>query len=193
MTDKHRKLLRDKIEEVGLYEASRLFGLSMAETLNHSKIKITTSYANDVLLELIDNKKIPTEYKGFDIEHNGEGSVRWYWSRNTDEFEPTLSETIYCYATPLYDGDSIIPIDFDYYVLEDPKTKVTIFEYDQYGDYQETIKVDNEFESLEELLEWYRDFYLPQVYDKIVNECLPMVRENHRQDILEAIDEEYSN
>ena len=158
MTDKHRKLLKDKIEELGLYKASRSFGLSMAEILNYSKIKINHNYAYEVLLELIGTGKIPTKYKGFTIEYDGDYAVRWYGSHFTDEFGPTLRETISCLATPLHDGRDIIPIDLDYYALEDPKNRDNIFEHDLYGDYQGKINVDNKFENIEELLEWYRDF-----------------------------------
>ena len=56
MTDKHRKFMADKIEELGLYEAGELFGLSIVELISHSGIKITNTYANEVLLYLIDNK-----------------------------------------------------------------------------------------------------------------------------------------
>ena len=181
--------MADKIKELGLYDASQFFGLTMTETLNHSKIKITHSYANQVLLELMDAEKIPIKYKGFYIQQDGEGAVVWRRSKNTDEFGPTLIETIYCYATPLYDGSSAIPIDFDYYMLEELSQRTTIFEHDRYGEYERMIRVDNEFESLKELLEWYEDFYLPQVYNSIVNECLPTIRENHREDILEYVDE----
>jgi len=192
MTDKHKKILQDKIKELGLYEASRLFGLTMAEILNYSKIKITHNYANQVLLELMDAEKITTKYKGFYIQHNGEGAVVWHRSKNTDEFGPTLVETIYCMATPLYNGNSVIPIDFDYYMLEEPSQRTTIFEYELYGECERIIRVDNEFESLQELLEWYEDFYLPQIYNNIVNECLPTIRENHREDILEYVDEYFN-
>lgn len=189
MKDKHRKFMADKIKELGLYEASQFFGLTMTEILNHSKIKITHSYAYDVLLELMDAEKITTKYKGFYINHNGEGAVIWRRSKNTDEFGPTLVETIYCMATPFYDGNSGIPIDFDYYMLEELSQRTTIYEYDRYGECERIIRVHNEFESLKELLEWYEDFYLPQVYNNIVNECLPTIRENHREDILQEINE----
>ena len=191
MLDKNREFLRDKIKKFGLYQASRLFGLSMAELITVSKIKITYRYAYQVLLELIENEKIPTKYKGFTL-HENEYAVRWSMSQNTDEFGVTLRESIYCLATPLYDGIGFIPIDFNYYFLEEQYERESIFEYDRYSEYQETIKVDNEFENLEELLVWYRDFYLPQVYDKIVNECLPMVRENHKEEILRKIDEYFN-
>ena len=192
MTDKHRKFMVDKIEELGLYEAGELFGLSIVELISHSGIKITNTYANEVLLYLIDNKKIPTEYKGFTIEDYGDYTVAWYGIHNTDKFGITLRESIYCFATPFYEGGNVIPIDFNSYILEDAHARATIFEHDQYGDYQETIDVDTEFESIKQLIKWYKGFYLPQVYDKIVNECLPMVREIHKDEILKEINDYYN-
>jgi len=192
MTERHREYIRKQIKENGLYETSKLFGLSMAQLIVSSGIEITTKYANEVLLDMMDRKDIPTRYKGFEIEHNGDGGVAWYGSHLTDKLGPELRETIYCMATPLWNGNNMIPIDFDYYDLSTPNERSSIYQYDSYGMYQSIITTRKEFESLEKLLEWYRDFYLPTVYDKIMNECLPEVRKHNEKEIIESI-EEYFN
>lgn len=192
MTEKHREYLKNKIKELGLYGTSDLLGLSMAQLIVISGIEITTKYANEVLLDMIDKEDIPTRYKGFDISHNGEGGVSWYGGHLTDIFGPKLQETIYCMATPFWDGKNMVPIDFDFYNLATPSENSSFFSYDSYGLYESIITVREEFESLEKLLEWYRDFYLPTVYDKIMNECLPEVRKHNEDEIIESI-EEYFN
>ena len=192
MTERHREFLRKQIKENGLYEASRLIGISMVQLLVSSGIEITTEYANEVLLDMMDKKDIPTRYKGFEIDHNGEGGVSWYGGHLTDIFGPQLKETIYAMATPLWNGNNIVPIDFDFYDLATPSENSSLFNYDSYGLYESIITVREEFESLEKLLEWYRDFYLPTVYDKIMNECLPEVRKYNEDEIIQSI-EEYFN
>ena len=192
MTEKHREYLKNKIKELGLYETSNLLGLSMTQILVSSGIEITTKYANLVLLDRMDKQEIPTRYKEFSIEHNGEGGVTWYGGHLTDIFGPELNETIYCMATPFWDGKNMVPIDFDFYDLSTPSPYSSLFSEDRYGEYEKILTVKKSFESLEKLLEWYRDFYLPTVYDKIMNECLPMVRKIHESEILESIDEHFN-
>lgn len=192
MTEKHREYIKKQIKENGLYKTSDLFGLSMAQLIVISGIEITTKYANEVLLDMMDKKDIPTRYKGFELEHNFEGGVTWYGGHLTDIFGPKLKETIYCMATPLWDGQNIIPIDFDFYDLSTPSENSSLFSYDSYGLYQSIITVREKFESLEKLLEWYRDFYLPTVYDKIMNECLPEIRKRNEDEIIESIDEYFN-
>lgn len=192
MKEKHREYIRKQIKENGLYETSQLLGLSMAQLIVISGIEITTKYANEVLLDMMDKKDIPTRYKGFEIEHNGDGGVAWYGSHLTDKFGPELRETIYGMATPFWDGNNMIPIDFDFYDLATPSENSSLYSYDSYGLYQSIITARKKFESLEKLLEWYRDFYLPTVYDKIMNECLPEVRKYNEKEIIESI-EEYFN
>lgn len=192
MVEKNREYLKKQIKKNGLWETSDLFGISMAQLLVTSKIEITSSYANDVLLDMIDKKQIPTNYKKFTIEHNGEGGVLWYGSHLTDKFGPELRETIYVMATPLWSGNNEIPIDFDFYDLSLPYKSTTLFSEDNYGEYQKIIDVKEKFESFEKLLEWYRDFYLPTVYDKIMNECLPQVIQNYESEILKSVNEYFN-
>ena len=189
MKESAREYLRQQIKNNGLWETSHLLGLSMAQLLVGSKIKITTKYANEVLLDMIENGDIPTKYKEFTIENNGDGAVLWWGSKITDKFGIELKETIYIMATPLWAGNNMIPIDFDFYDLSTVNNNHTIFSYDNYGLYQSIITTREEFESLEKLLEWYRDFYLPTVYENIMTQCIPQVIDYTKEKIYDRIHE----
>ena len=75
---------------------------------------------------------------------------------------------------PFWDGKPSIPIDTDYYLLQDKNgeviTEEDVEEFDE-------IKTRSEFESVEDLLTWYKHFYLPRVYNVITEIHLPKIRE----------------
>jgi hypothetical protein len=52
-----------------------------------------------------------------------------------------------------------------YYEVLDEKTDKTIIVFE---DDFESIKIDKTFKDIEELLVWFRDFYLPEVYNVII-------------------------
>ena len=189
MSERHREYLKNQIKKNGLYVTSKMYGLSMSQLVASSKIKITPRYANDVLLEMIISKTIPTQYKEFTIESNDDGAVLWFGSYITEKFGIELKETIYCMATPFWDGHDFTPIDFDYYYISVPNKGGNLFYYDKYDIYHVILENDTEFENFEELLVWYRDFYLPTVYEKIMYECVPKVIEYNKEKIYDKINE----
>lgn len=189
MSERHREYLKTQIKKNGLYETSKMYGLSMSQLVASSGIKITPEYANEVLLELIENKIIPTQYKEFTIEYNYNEAVLWFGSYITEKFGFELKETIYCLATPFWDGNNFTQIDFDYYDISVPYKSGNLFFYDKYNIYDVRLENDAEFESVEELLVWYRDFYLPTVYEKIMNECVPKVIKYNKEKIYDKINE----
>lgn len=189
MSIRHKETIQKEIRKNGLYETSRLLGISMTHTVKLSGIKIIPKYANEVLLEMLYKGQIPNVYKQFTVEYDGESAVRWYGHRITNEFGLELKETIYCMATPFFGGKGVTPIDFDFYDLSTLENNDNIFSYDNYGEYQEILVHEIEFENIEKLLEWFRDFYLPTVYEKIMTECIPQVIEQNKEEIYDSINE----
>lgn len=135
--DKKKQKLNQLIKDYGLYETSKSIGISMEKLIEFSGHIINTPMdAYDILCELIENKKIETTYNGFTIYlQNFEGIFYW---RN---------KGLWIAATPFWDGSEGIPVDIDI--------------YDK--DYYEFIYSRYQFDSVDDLKNWWGSFYLPQV------------------------------
>ena len=77
-------------------------------------------------------------------------------------------------ATPFWDGGEYTPVEIDWFTLLDDKLNVTI-DQEGGGDYYKQLKHQTSFETVGELFNWYREFYLPEVYNLVMNKLLPIV------------------
>jgi hypothetical protein len=50
---------------------------------------------------------------------------------------------------------------------------VTVYQTQGEGGFYKELKHQTNFESVDELLNWYEEFYLPEVYNIIMNTLLP--------------------
>ena len=66
-----QKKLISLIDEVGLYEASKMLGISITRIVQLSNLPINSELANDILIENIKNNDLPTRYNEFMIDYNG--------------------------------------------------------------------------------------------------------------------------
>jgi hypothetical protein len=82
-------------------------------------------------------------------------------------------EKVFVYATPFWQGESGIPVEIQYYkeITDDDKIELWY-----YGDVYNRLKTKEVFDGVEDVLIWYKHFYLPKVYQVIVEEQLPIVR-----------------
>jgi hypothetical protein len=89
-----------------------------------------------------------------------------------------MVETIWIMATPFWDGESYTPVETDWYSLVDGSKNTLIAEIEGGGDYFETISDKVFFDSVEELHNWYNEYYLPRVYKIIMNNFLLSLRQD---------------
>jgi hypothetical protein len=94
-----------------------------------------------------------------------EGILEWVCTNKDIFSNKKYVEKMLIYATPFWDGENKIPIVMSYYEVLDEKTDKTIIVFE---DDFESIKIDKTFKDIEELLVWFRDFYLPEVYNVII-------------------------
>jgi hypothetical protein len=169
MTEKKRKLLLNLIETHGIYDASKIAGITPVELIHISEITIDAGLANIVLIELISGK-LPKQYKEFGISiDNMSGTVDWDGVFESDG----VTEKVFAYATPFWEGESGIPVEIHYYEEITDNNKI---ELSCDGDVFKFLKTREEFDGIEDVLTWYKHFYLPKVYRVIVEEQLPIVR-----------------
>jgi len=170
MTDKRRQLLLNLIETHGIYDASKIAGINPVELIHISEITIDTWLANTVLIELMSEGKLPKQYKEFGISiDNMSGAFGWDGILVSND----RKEKVFAYATPFWQGESGIPVEIQYYdeITDDDKIELWC-----YGDVYNHLRTKKVFDGVEDVLTWYKHFYLPKVYRVIVEEQLPIVR-----------------
>ena len=185
--DKQERLLRKYIEQHGIYNTYKMWGISFTKLVQIANIPIKGVIANDVLMENLENGNLTDTYKGFKIQSNLDGVVYWDGEFKTGEFLNDYIESITAMATPFWDGVDYTPVEIDWFTLLDksrPTQKQIVVEIEGGGNYYKVLQDKTRFDSVEELLSWYYEVYLPGVYDIIMNELLPKVQ----QDIQDKMD-----
>ena len=187
--DKQERLLRKHIERHGIYNTYKMWGISFTKLVQIANVPINSIIAHDILMENLENGNLTDTYKGFNIQSNLDGVVYWDGEIKTGEFLPNYTESITAMATPFWDGVDYTPVEIDWFSLLDKSRKIdkqVVVEFEGGGNYYKTLRDKTRFNSVEELFEWYNEIYLPGVYDIIMNELLPKVR----QDTQDKMDED---
>lgn len=147
------KKIQELIEQHGLTDASKITGLPRYELVRITDYPINHEIANILLWDLKYDNLLPTVYKNCEISIDSfDGVFYWYYKGVNDEKMLTM-------ATPFWDGNNITPVESTEY-------KINGFTIDE-GFYIE-LKSRIEFDSIEDLLTWYKHFYLPKVYNLIL-------------------------
>ena len=147
------KKIQELIEQHGLTDASKITGLPRYELVRITDYPINHEIANMLLWDLKYDNLLPTVYKNCEISIDSFDGV-FYW-----EYKGPDDEKMLTMATPFWDGNNITPVESTEY-------KINGFTIDE-GFYIE-LKSRIEFDSIEDLLTWYKHFYLPKVYNLIL-------------------------
>jgi hypothetical protein len=187
MDDKIKDTINHLIDEFGLYEAKNMLGITFANIvkLSGQKIYTNTGMAYEIIIESIKNKTLPTEYKEFKISTNFDGVLYWEGKFQGEHFLPNMVETIWVMATPFWDGMKWTPVETDWYSLVNRDDNTLIAEIEGGGDYYEQLGEVEGFSNVDDLFSWYKKFYLPSVYEIIMDNFLPKLR----QDMDDRLDE----
>jgi len=180
--DKRREQLRDLIKKEGLYEVSETLGMKVHDLAHTSKLEFDYQIAGEILWSLIYNNKLPKNYEGFEISVDEmAGTIYWHCNRSTEWYGPRLKENMVIYATPFWEGNPNIPLDIIYYQV---KTLNDIEILEENPDIFKSIKSPKSwFNSVEELIVWYKEFYLVTVHSKII-ENLNEIRKRSKPEII---------
>ena len=172
-----KKRIKNTIEELGIYETAKMLGITITKLVEISEYPIDSVLANNLLVENIKNNDLPTRYNEFKIDDNGDNIIGWTCNIKTERFSSDMIEQITVMATPFWDGLEYTPVEIDWFTLLDDKFNVVI-EIEGEGYYYQRINHQSSFENVEELFNWYKEFYLPEVYNIVMNKLLPKVHKN---------------
>ena len=179
--NRQERILLNYLNEYGIYETSKITGLSMTKIIEISNFPINPTIANELLLENLGKGKLKDTYKGFNIQSTLDGVVYWDGELKTGEFLPNYTEVITAMATPFWDGLDYTPVEIDWITLMDRSREIgeqIVFEIEGGGNYFKVLKDKKIFDSVEELFSWYDEVYLPGVYDIIINKLLPIAQQD---------------
>ena len=176
-TDGFKKRIKNTIEEFGIYQTAKMLGISQSKLVEITEYPIDSVLANELLIENIKNNDLPTRYNEFRIYDYGSDIIGWICNIKTDRFLPDTIEQITVMATPFWDGENHTPVEIDWFTLLDDKLN-NIIEIEGEGNYFQALNHQSSFKNVEELFNWYKEFYLPEVYDIVMNKLLPKVHKN---------------
>lgn len=171
-----KETLIKTIDENGLYNTAKMLGLTITKVAELSNTKITPEIANEILYENMRLKNLKNTYKEFKISTSMDGIFYWETQTRTGRFLPDMLELISVVATPFWDGNDYTPVDIDWFVLYDRDMNI-IIEKEAGGDYYRQLKHQTHFKNVKELFNWYEEFYLPEVYNLVMNTLLPEVHQ----------------
>ena len=178
------KLVSKYLNEFGLSKTSQMMGVSRSKVLELAKAPIDSLYAYEILYEKMSRNELKNIYEGFEIRTSLDGVFYWQAQTRTGRFLPDMLELISVAATPFWDGSDYTPVEIDWFTLFDSDMNI-IIETEGGGDYFQQLKHQTHFKNVKELLNWYEEFYLPEVYNLVMNTLLPEVH----QDIDDKLDE----
>jgi hypothetical protein len=172
MSKNVQNTLLQLIKDNGLWDASNITGLDIIDLINKSGIKINSDIANHIFFELFSKEKIPMSYKEFTLNYSRfDGTLVWEGKFDVNIKGEKITEYISIYATPFWDGQEIIPFNLMSFNFYDKNGEE--MGHDDNSDYYRFIEVRDEFNTVKDLLEWYKNFYLPNCYEMIMDEILP--------------------
>jgi hypothetical protein len=151
--NKLSNLLGNMLHDYGLSKTLDMTGLSifsLFDKLDGYIINSDLSY--ELLLHIFKDYDILTKKVGpFELYYDYDGVLNWdYNNKEKNELFTAL-------CTPYWDGNSFTPIDANYYSIDGVSLE---------DNYEFIFNCPDYFRSLDELIDWYQNEYIPRVFDK---------------------------
>jgi hypothetical protein len=170
--NKVETLVKEYLNKFGLSKTSEIMGISIKRLIEIAKIPIDSNIANQILVEMMNRGELKNRYKEFEIHSSSNGVFYWEAMTNTGHFHDDMVENITVAATPFWDGVKYTPVEIDWFTLLNEYGDI-IYEISPEAGFYRELKHQTNFESVDELLNWYEEFYLPEVYNMVMNTLLP--------------------
>lgn len=173
-----RKEFMRYVDEFGVSEAAETLGISVAKLVEITNLPIDETLAAEILSEGVINETLTTKYNDFKIFVDYHAGV-FYWEGeiSTGYYDDNIIEKVTVMATPFWDGNDVTPVELDSFSIMD-ENGVIINERLGEGDFYRVLESKSSFKSVEELIDWYENFYLPEVHSIIMNKFLPEVHKS---------------
>jgi len=147
-------LLTKMVNEYGVYKALQMTGLDVMQLFDRlgNNVIIDSEMANDLLRMLWNQNLLPKTVNNFKLSYETfDGVLYWNLDSKTEE--------IVAMCTPFWEGYKSIPIDFSYYTyIEDG------IRYEYNPEWFESIDYKDNFDSIQDLIDWFKEWYIPVVY-----------------------------
>lgn len=165
------KLLAKMVNDYGVYKTLNITGLDVIQLFDRlgNNIEIDYEMANDLLRMLWNKNMLPKKVNNWELHFETFDGVL-YWNLKTK------TEMADAMCTPFWDGESITPIELQYY------TTIEDGEKNEYQvDLYKGVEYKDKFESIQELIDWFKEWYIPVTYYQL-NKFLKQVRKEFGND-----------
>jgi hypothetical protein len=169
---KVKETITDLVKEFGLNKTSDMVGLPISKIVEIIKIPINSDTANYILNEMMKKGELKNKYKEFEIHSDFNNVFYWEAMTKTGHFHDDMVEQITVAATPFWDGVKYTPVELDWFTLFNEIGDI-VYEAQGEGGFYKPLNHESHFESVGDLLNWYEEFYLTEVYNIIMNTLLP--------------------
>jgi hypothetical protein len=156
--------ISELINRVGLTDASKILGLPRYEMVRIVDKPFDEVTANFLLWDLMDDNLLPKSYKNSTIYVND--GIFYWTTKFTDNVGFVEMSTM---ATPFWDGSKVTPVETDWVLIKNEEGD-SIYDQETGGEYFDEIINRTNFDGIEDLLTWYKHFYLPKVYNLILTQ-----------------------
>jgi len=183
--DRKSKFIMDAVGKYGVHETAKIMGVTITYLYKMSDLEIDEFVAKELLVENIVNGNLPAKYRGFEIEISNDNVYYWTREFKSGHYPPNVLEKIWVMATPFFATADYTPVELDWYSLEDDSKKPSVGIYNTSGDGDYFVELTHNthngnyfFNSVDDLFDWYNTFYLPEVYEIILDRIIPQVQED---------------
>jgi len=182
-----KESLRSKIDKFGLEQVSQILHMSKIKLARYSdypvdNIEIIYDLLLDLYKEMYNRPGGNFMYKEFSISYdNFDGLLIW----NNGHFVQNNGGGVSFefYATPFYNAEPIVPITLSNVWIDnidnidDGEAMEIIDEIDD--EYYDSYRVDyKQLDSVDKLIEWFHNIYLPRTYDRIYGMMSEIIKNN---------------
>ena len=156
-SDKINKV-EEMIKNIGLIKTSQLTGVPLKSLSDKFPGYITSKESYSLIHDMYLYDQLPTEYKNYSLDMDwGTGVLYW-------RLEDENPDYFHVAATPFWDGNAYIPLDYEY---ELEKGESFDWGGNEVSSNSEIELFDlPPFQTSEDLKKWFISFYLPTVYLK---------------------------
>ena len=179
------KVIRKLYDEYGYHKAKQLVGFNVKQFVDLLLVdgeEIGPELCNTILTDLLAEKSLDVNFKVDDFVCDIELGYNWTW--DVTYYNKKRGESLSLYATPFYENITEIPFDTSFYLLERPDILDGDFiiedEFTSETLFRETIPIDRKFYSLDDLIDFYNNTYIPTLKEV----GMEMI-ENYRQEFVD--------
>jgi len=179
-----KETLRKKIDEFGLEQVAKILHMSIIKLVKYSDYPVDNiEIIYDLLMDFVNNRPGSYfSYEEFSIHYDKyEGLLIWNNGGYVENNGGGVSFEFY--ATPFYNREPMVPITLSSVWIDniDSGQSMEISdEIDRHAEeYYDSYRIDyKQLDSVDKLIEWFHNIYLPRTYDRIYGVMSEIIKNN---------------